>query len=423
MSSEQTLATATSRWATSLSASLRYSDRRRDCLFAYEPPVPADPAMVSQRQPEQIAVQCAGCGQLYHLSPQTQGQRAKCRGCGHEFVISGTPVSRNRRVKRQPVKRVAEGERLIGAALACNISKVRRRDEAWKSQLLAAARRPFSPASAALMTIGLAAAIFVFPTVWAQKSARPHVLRPLVGRIAGLSPARADSPFATVADLIRTVEPAVVQIETRTGVGSGFVLDPAGLIVTCYHCIQDDVSARVIFSNNKVLEVEGVRAVGPGRDLAILQVEALEPLPFLPLAEQPPSKGEPVVTYGSPAGLSFTFSEGSISALRTVSDIEHITGRLLGGGRLTLSSSCGLLQFTATTMPGHSGGPVVDWRGNVLGITSFCLPHQGRNFEFAISATEIRNLAGQLTETVTPLKEMWPEDVPEFPEFEPEYAR
>jgi putative serine protease PepD len=375
--------------------------------------------MVSQKPQEQIAVKCAGCGQVYHLSPLTQGQRAKCRGCGHEFEIAGTPVSRYRRAKRQPLERRAEKERLIGAALARNVASFRRPDVGWRAFLDALVRRPLSAASVALVVTGLTAAALAIPSVLAQKTARAEVPRPVVSRPAKLAPARADLPFPTVSDLIQKVEPAVVQIETRTAVGSGFVLDPAGLIVTCYHCIEDQVSARVVFADNHVLEVEGVRAMSQGSDLVILQVKPSEPLPCLSLAQTPPPKGEPVVTIGSPAGLAFTFSEGSISALRSVAEIERIAWRLRGGGRLKLRPSCGLVQFTATTMPGHSGGPVVDWHGNVLGVTSFGLPYQGRSFEFAISATEIRSLAAHLDATATPLNKMWPEDVSDFPEFEP----
>ncbi len=281
-------------------------------------------------------------------------------------------------------------------------------------------QRPLVLAAVALAAIGLAG-IALVPLVTADRNEAPTVSpHQRWGRDVKLAAARIDSPFATVSDLIRTIEPAVVQIETRTGVGSGFVLDPAGLIVTCLHCVEDDVSARVVFADNGVLEVEGVRAMSPGRDLVILQVAAPQPLPFLRLAEAPPQKGEPVVTFGSPAGLSFTFSEGSISAARTVREVERIARQLRGGGRLDLSPHCALLQFTATSMPGHSGGPVLDWFGNVLGVTSFGLPFEGRSFEFAISAIEIRNLAAQLDANATPLRKMWPEEPADLPSFDPE---
>lgn len=104
----------------------------------------------------------------------------------------------------QPVERQAEKERLIGAALARNVASFRRPDVGWRALRDALVGRSLSGASLAFV----------------------------VNREAKLAPARADSPFAMVSDLIHKIELAVVQIETRTTMESGFVLDPAGLIVT-----------------------------------------------------------------------------------------------------------------------------------------------------------------------------------------------
>ncbi len=306
--------------------------------------------MVSQ----ELAVRCAGCGRVYHLPAPVLKQRAKCRGCGHEFRVADAVVPRP--VTRRPAKHQGIGERTIAAMLAANLATVRDSESVWKTVLQADSGRRYGVLAAALLGIGLTAAALLGPSMLARKTV-PAAQPARVGRLAKLAAASADSPFANVSDLIRAVEPAVVQIETRTSIGSGFVLDPAGLIVTCLHCVEEDPWARVVFANGQVRQVEGVRAISAGRDLVILQVPAPRPLPALLLAETAPSKREPIVSFGSPAGLSFTVSEGSISAVRTVSDVERIAAKLRGRGRMDLSLDCGLLQFTATSMPGNSGGP------------------------------------------------------------------
>ena len=352
----------------------------------------------------EIAVDCTGCGRTYHLPPPKTDQRAKCRGCGQEFVIPATAVSR--RVERKPPRGQAAEDRLACANLASKL--VETRGERVRSE-----RRPLSEWGVgwiAFPVVGLAiAAVLGWVYVASapkEAEGKPPENRLARGRVAKLASPRSDASYGSISELIQAVEPAVVQVRAGNGVGSGFVLDPAGLIVTCHHCVEGRSSAEVVFANGIERDVLGVRASDVGRDLVVLEVLTGTPLPALPLTDERPLKGEPLVTFGSPAGLAFTVSEGSVSALRTASQVSDIATRLRGGGRLRLAPTCDLVQFTATSMPGHSGGPVVDFRGNVIGVTSFGLPYQGRSFEFAISYTEIRDLSESLSEEVILLKDL-----------------
>ena len=138
--------------------------------------------------------------------------------------------------------------------------------------------------------------------------------------------------------------------------------------------------------------------------LVILVIEPSGPLVPLPLSKRIPKKGDPIVAFGSPGGLSFSISEGSVSGLRKAQDLADLPGvfRTATG----LSPNVGLVQITASMMPGNSGGPVVDFSGNVIGISSFVFNWQGRMYEFCISAEEIRSIAAYLDKEATPLWQM-----------------
>ncbi|QDT70334.1 Putative serine protease HhoA precursor [Planctomycetes bacterium MalM25] len=359
---------------------------------------------------EQVEIKCLGCDRVYYLPPAQEDRRARCRACGDEFTIPATPVSRRPRGPERR-RRVSAPDTKLAADIAANATKLsqqKRRDEHGGRSL-------WMTVSAAAIAALLLLCFFYFfnaPQHSDTADRQPEYLQR--GRVGKLAAPRTEFEFQTLADLIESVEPAIVQINTNRSIGSGFVVDPAGLIVTCHHCVDQASSARVTFANEAVMPVVGLRAFHAGADLAVIQVQTTKPLPALPLAMSAPRKGEPVVTFGSPAGLSFTVSEGSVSALRTVDEVAPISHSLRSGGGLSLNSDCDLVQFTATTMPGHSGGPIVDYRGNVIGITSFALPHQGRSFEFAISYEEIRGLVKCLNEKPKPLKECWPEEAKEF---------
>lgn len=191
--------------------------------------------------------------------------------------------------------------------------------------------------------------------------------------------ARAQTPLQ-LPDLLERVEPSIVRIETKDGMGSGFIATAQGDVVTNLHVIDGSSEARVLFSDGSSFAVTGILASDEDRDIAILSttVRGISPLP---LASAVPRKGDSVVTFGSPAGLSFSASEGIVSAIRTPAEAKELLD--IDGGTW--------LQTTAPISPGNSGGPLMNRNGEVVGINTFYV-QRGQNLNFAISSLDVAEL-------------------------------
>ncbi|MGO9492910.1 MAG: trypsin-like peptidase domain-containing protein [Terracidiphilus sp.] len=198
----------------------------------------------------------------------------------------------------------------------------------------------------------------------------------------------------TVADVVRHSRDAVVQIVVsdqagnEVSLGSGFIVSADGKVVTNYHVIQNAYSGVVKLANGSFFPVEGVLAVDTDKDLAILKVEGKK-LPFLNIAPTLDlNVGDQVVAIGSPLGLEGTVSDGIVSALR-----EEAPGK-------------DWIQTTAPVSHGNSGGPLLNMRGNVVGVITWGISLQeGQNLNFAIPSEEVKSLLGKSTE-VLPLNSL-----------------
>ncbi len=158
------------------------------------------------------------------------------------------------------------------------------------------------------------------------------------------------------------------------GVGSGFIADPNGIVVTNYHCISDAVTAWIRLTNGAHYEVEGVLGIDKAWDIAVLKIKAKN-LPSAPIGDSDKlSAGERVIAIGNPLGLENTVSEGIISALR--------------GPEGTASA---LIQFTAPISPGSSGGPLFNTKGQVVGVTTLYLT-EGQLLNFAVPINLVKPL-------------------------------
>lgn len=224
------------------------------------------------------------------------------------------------------------------------------------------------------------------------------------GHLVRLSKPHDSARFSSVVELVEAIEPSVVQIESASGLGSGFVIDQSGLVVTCHHCVEGATDCSVIFADGRRESVVGLRGAWPDHDIAIVKITTLKPVVPLPLETRTMKKGEPVVAFGAPEGLSFSISEGSVSALRTGRDVAEILSRppysrIRSVDNSSLAGNVSVLQITAPIMPGSSGGPVVNFSGNVVGIAAFLLRHDGQQFGFCISAEDIRRAVEPLDDT------------------------
>jgi serine protease Do len=170
------------------------------------------------------------------------------------------------------------------------------------------------------------------------------------------------------------------QPEIEHGMGSGVVISPDGYIVTNNHVIDGAVDIRVTTSNRRVLKAKLVGA-DPLTDLAVLKVNAtdLASAPWGDSKEVRP--GQTVLAFGNPYGFRFTVTRGIISAVNRANPDP------------TNPSKPGqFLQTDAAINPGNSGGPLVDARGEVIGINTFLISSSGSfsGMGFAIPTQIVR---------------------------------
>jgi serine protease Do len=163
-------------------------------------------------------------------------------------------------------------------------------------------------------------------------------------------------------DLVEKLGEAVVMVRTPTGLGSGFIIHPDGYVVTNDHVIAGERKISITqFRQTKTeltkVNFQNVRIVAssPENDLALLKIEdSLQGLlPTVPLGDSDEVKqGQRVFAVGSPLGLERSVSEGIVS----------LRNRLISG-RLHV-------QTTAEISPGNSGGPLFNYRGEVVGVNN-----------------------------------------------------
>jgi len=191
-----------------------------------------------------------------------------------------------------------------------------------------------------------------------------------------------DAYSRAVVTAVEEVGPAVVSLATGRrgriggGAGSGVVVAPDGYVLTNAHVVEGATTIEVTFVDGRALEA---RLVGADRasDLAIVRVSATA-LPHVRTAsEDTLRQGQLVVAIGNPLGFQSTVSTGVVSA----------TGRALRGrdGRLVEN----LVQHTAPLNPGNSGGPLVDFRGRLVGINTAIIAFaQGMSFAIPRSTVD-----------------------------------
>ncbi len=183
-------------------------------------------------------------------------------------------------------------------------------------------------------------------------------------------------------DLVDLVEQSVVRISVKQeyggAIGSGFVIDESGAIITNYHVVEGATEAEVEFRDGSKLPVDGFFHADPELDLALIHVTpGNKPLQPLPITANPPRKGEKVATFGAPRGLSFSTSEGIISGLRSPEEVGKKQGSYI--------------QTTAPISPGNSGGPLTNLFGELVGVNTFQRT-DGESLNFAISAADVKSL-------------------------------
>ena len=181
-------------------------------------------------------------------------------------------------------------------------------------------------------------------------------------------PTVTNRPASSVAGIAARDTPAVVMIKVNDGqgTGSGFLIQ-GGYIVTDNHVVTLDglVTApalRVIFSNGQSVRGEIV-GHDPYSDIAVMKAVGVKHLPALSLGDSNAvAVGDPVIAIGSPLGLADTVTSGIVSA---VDRAVQPTGTI---GNTTPQAFFDAIQTDAPINPGNSGGPLVNARGQVIGV-------------------------------------------------------
>jgi serine protease Do len=201
----------------------------------------------------------------------------------------------------------------------------------------------------------------------------------------GGGPARAQEDLPA---LIKKIQPAVVTVmgydakDKPIRLGSGFFVSGQGHLITSRHNLQGVARAEVKRAKGERYPLTTVVAEDQKADLLKLSVSIPGGTPFLPVADLRPQVGEHVLVVGNPLGLEQSVSEGLVSALRTIP----------GRGEV--------LQISAPISPGSSGGPVVNRRGQVIGVVSFQV--KGQQINFAIPAAQILALRDHAPRPLVP---------------------
>jgi S1-C subfamily serine protease len=192
-----------------------------------------------------------------------------------------------------------------------------------------------------------------------------------------------------VTDVVEGVDPffGVPQQERQRGLGSGFVIDKSGHIVTNFHVIEGADEVEVSFSNGEELRAEIVGR-DPSTDIAVLKVEAgSRALRVLELGNSDELEvGDEVVAIGNPLGYERTMTAGIVSALGRVIDAPN---------QFAIDE---VIQTDAPINTGNSGGPLLNAKGEVVGVNTQIASLSGGNIGigFAVPINTVRDVTAQL---------------------------
>lgn len=186
----------------------------------------------------------------------------------------------------------------------------------------------------------------------------------------------------TITDVAKQRKQCVVMVATydkdggTLGIGSGFIIQSDGVIVTNHHVIDGAFSASVRVSNGDIFDSVTLLESDKRRDLVVLKVRALK-LPTCPLGDSDTADvGQHVIAIGNPIGLSQTVSDGIVSALRQMQGYR-------------------VIQLTAPISEGSSGGPLLNDLGDVIGVTTAGYD-EGQNLNIAVPINYVKPLITSL---------------------------
>jgi serine protease Do len=187
--------------------------------------------------------------------------------------------------------------------------------------------------------------------------------------------------------------------------GSGFIVDPSGYIVTNEHVVQRAAELKISVTTNDGKTYSARYIAGTEQaDLAFLKIDSKDPLPFISATDLSPNLlGQTVLVLGNPLGYGSSVARGILSAKNRTVAVENVEYR-------------NLIQTDAAINPGNSGGPVVDIGGKLVGISSVKMAYtpQGvptQGIGFAIPGETVREKVAEFKKIALENKTAKPKDL------------
>ena len=240
---------------------------------------------------------------------------------------------------------------------------------------------------------------------------------PLLGTARGAASVAAAPALASFADVAERLNPAVVNIDStirgtrqrrrgmplpdspelferqpggsvdrdapRRGAGTGFLIDETGYILTNHHLVADADRIMVRLTDGRSLRAEAIGS-DPDTDIALIKIASPRPLPYAALGNSDTLRvGEWVLAIGNPLAYEHTVTVGVVSFI---------------GRKLFDSALDRYIQTDAAINFGNSGGPLINARGEVIGINS-AISSRASNIGFAVPINQARDILPQLRET------------------------
>ena len=178
--------------------------------------------------------------------------------------------------------------------------------------------------------------------------------------------------------IVNNVLQSVVSVKTNLGQGSGAIIDAKGYVVTNVHVISGASSTQVVTYSGNTYNANTIVGFDSNADIAVLKIDA-SGLRALGFGNSDQLKvGEKVIAAGNPAGLAFTVTEGIVSAFRTA------------------ENNINYIQTDVPINPGNSGGPLINAKGEIVGINNFKVSGGFEGLGFAIASNEVKSIANKI---------------------------
>ncbi|MDX1974737.1 MAG: DegQ family serine endoprotease [Rickettsiales bacterium] len=230
----------------------------------------------------------------------------------------------------------------------------------------------------------LSPAVVNISTTQKVRQAQPMTGMPFQGLPPGFEMMPEMEPFREFFDRFGQMQREQPERELYS-LGSGFVIDPKGYVITNYHVVDDAQVINVTFSDNSKYKA-AVIGRDKKTDLALLKIEPKKDLPFVPMGDSDAMRvGDWVIAIGNPFGLGGSVTQGIISARQ----------RSINAGPFD-----DFLQTDAPINRGNSGGPLFNTKGEVIGITTAIFSPTGGSvgIGFAIPTALAKPIIAQLKE-------------------------